>query len=166
MVFGERDIHDWLPCVHAPTGVLLERPGTWQVVVDEEEGDVVIAAPLGDDPDRFVPHITVSRLYGSGGPVDLDEFADDRMAGMVEGLGEFQLIDTEDTTVAGYPARRVLAACRDGHLALTVEEWWAAAGESVLTLSAVAATLEYDGVADVFARIVETVWDTETSGRG
>ena len=154
---------DWLPCVDAATGVLLERPAWWEVT--EDDGDLVLLAPAGEGAGGLVPRVTVSRMHPAFGVVlpGLDEFADERLRAMGEALADFLLVDAEETTVSSRPARRILAACRDGTQSVTVEEWWTVAADSVITVSAVAPTMEYDEVADVFTRIAGSLQDTETN---
>jgi hypothetical protein len=155
-------VSDWLPCVDSAAGVLLERPAWWEVA--EEDGDLVLVAPAGEGEGGLTPRVTVSRMHPAFGVAlpGLDEFAGDRIRAMGEALADFLLVDEEDTTVSSQPARRILAACRDGALSVTVEEWWTVAADSVITVSAVAPTMEYDEVADLFARIAGSLQDTET----
>ena len=56
---------DWLPCVDAATGVLLERPAWWEVT--EDDGDLVLLAPAGEGAGGLAPRVTVSRMHPAFG---------------------------------------------------------------------------------------------------
>jgi hypothetical protein len=139
-------VTDWLPW-RADDGYTLRRPMTWEV--HEEKGDLVLLGPDTGGPLR--PRLTVNRDRLDDLVPDLEEITAARLQDLPTALAEFQLLDLEDVTLASRPAHRMLAACRDGAISLTLEQWWSIDGASIVTLTAVAPTMEYDELADVFA---------------
>jgi hypothetical protein len=140
-------VTDWLPW-RADDGYTLQRPMTWEV--HEEEGDLVFLGPDTGGPVR--PRLTVNRERLGLVPA-LDDVTAARLRELQAALADFQLLDLEDLTLASRPAHRMLAACRDGVVSLTLEQWWSVDGPSILTLTAVVPTMEYDDLADVLARM-------------
>ena len=99
------------------------------------------------------PRLTVSRERLDLVPA-LDDVTSARLEELQAAVPDFQLLDLEELTVASRPAHRMLAACRDGAVSLTLEQWWSIDGNSVVTLTAVVPTMEYDDVADVLTQMV------------
>jgi hypothetical protein len=122
---------------------------SWEV--HEEEGDLVLLAPDTGGP--FRARMTVNRERLDDLVPTLDEVTTARLQDLQGTLAEFHLLDLEELTLASRPAHRVLAACRDGAVSVTLEQWWSIDGPSILTLTAVAPTMEYDDLADVLARM-------------
>jgi hypothetical protein len=142
-----RAVTDWLSW-RAEDGYTVQRPVSWEV--HDEEGDLVFLAPDTGVAPR--PRLTVSRERLEVVPA-LDEVTSARLQDMQAALPDFQLLDLEELTLASRPAHRTLAACRDGTVSLTLEQWWSIDGNSVVTLTAVVPTMEYDDLADVLARM-------------
>jgi hypothetical protein len=139
-------VTDWLPW-RADDGYTVRRPMSWEV--HEEKGDLVFLAPDTGGPLR--PRLTVNREHLDDPVPSLDDVTAARLQDMQAALAEFHLLDLEDLTLASRPAHRMLAACRDDAVSLTLEQWWTIDGTSILTLTAVAPTMEYDDLADVLA---------------
>ncbi len=139
---------DWLPW-RADDGYTVRRPMSWEV--HEEEGDLVFLAPDTGGPLRA--RLAVNRERLDHVPA-LDDVTAARLSELSAALAEFQLLDVEELTLGSRPAHRVLAACRDGDTSVTLEQWWSVDGPSIITLSGVVPTMEYDDLADVLAGIV------------
>ncbi len=143
-------VTDWLPW-WADDGYMVQRPVSWEV--HQEDGDLVFLAPDTGGPLR--PRLTVSRERLDPVPA-LEDVTSARLEDLQATVPDFQLLDLEELTLASRPAHRTLAACRDGALSLTLEQWWTIDGNSVVTLTAVVPTMEYDDVADVLAQMAAT----------
>ena len=148
---------DWLPW-RADDGYTVRRPMSWEV--HEEEGDLVFLAPDTGGPLRA--RLTVNRERLDHVPA-LDDVTAARLRELPAALAEFQLLDLEQLTLGSRPAHRVLATCRDADLSVTLEQWWSVDGASVITLTGVVATMEYDDLADVLAGMAASF---ETTGDG
>jgi hypothetical protein len=150
-------VTDWLPW-RAGDGYTVRRPMSWEV--HEEEGDLVFLAPDTGGPLRA--RLTVNRERLDHIPV-LDDVTAVRLRELPAALADYQLLDLEELTLGSRLAHRVLATCSDGATSLTVEQWWSVDGASVITLTGIVPTMEYDDLADVLAGMAASF---EMTGEG
>lgn len=156
MRFYDPGMEDWVPCVSPEGRFLLERPGWWEV--EKEQGALVLLAP--DTGTGFRAQVVLAREPGIL-DVALEQVTGDRLDQLSGALDDFQLIDQAPAVLSSQPAQRVLIACREHSLSVTIEQWWAITPSGVLSVSAVAPTMEYDAFADVFAHVAATLQVTE-----
>jgi hypothetical protein len=154
--FYDPGMEDWVPCVSPEGRFLLERPGWWEV--SKDQGALVLVAP--DTGAGFRAQVVLAREPGVP-EAPLEQVTGDRLDQLSGALDDFQLIDRAPAVLSSKPAQRVLIACREHSLSVTIEQWWAVTPSGVLSVSAVAPTMEYDAFADVFAHVAATLQVTE-----
>lgn len=136
-------------------GFSLEVPPDWQIQRGVAGLLVSLVAPALDDT-SFRPNLNVVRRVRDR-PPDLDALAHDAIKTLSRLLTDLLVIDVEASVVADLPARRVLIAYRQGLFALTSEQWIVAADDHIWTISAGAATEDWDEVADLVTGIVRSL---------
>jgi hypothetical protein len=129
-----------------------------------------IAFPPGSEIDGDVPGTAVV-AYDAGvengfrtnlvvtvddGAEDVETFTDAGLEAMGSALKAFQLLDRESTTLGDAPATRTLAHHDHQGWAVTLEQWRVVDGGRGYTVTASAATLDYDAVADALAEAAES----------
>jgi hypothetical protein len=140
-----------VPYRHPRLGFRLPLPDSWQRIEDLRR-EVVLVAVGPDRPTWFRTNIVVTVEHLPPGR-DANEWYDTNIARLPTVLHDFKLIDTEHTRLGGWPARRMLAHHHAEPGAVTMEQWSAARRDTGYTLTAATATLEYHGLAEMFAAI-------------
>jgi hypothetical protein len=129
-----------------------------------------IAFPPGSEIDEHVPGTAVV-AYDAGvdegfrtnivvtvddGADDVEAFTDAGLDALPSALRAFQLLDRTSTTLGGAAATRTLSHHDAQGWAVTLEQWRVVDGGRGYTLTASAATLDYDAVADALATAAES----------
>lgn len=141
----------WLPHRHPASDVRLERPAWWDLAEDDE--GLVLLAPETDLAGAPRSSLTVV-WEETGAAPEGDDPVTDHVEELSRIVPDFQLLDLEASRVGSRPAYRVLVAGREDDASVTLEQWWLEADGATVTVSGLAPTMEYDEVADVFARVV------------
>lgn len=140
-----------LPYRHPTLGFGLPLPADWKRIEDVEPG-VALIAMAPERPVWFRTNVVVTaERFRSG--VTAGEWYDELLTLLPPALRDFTLIDVEQTRVGGWPACRFLAHHHAEPGAVTMEQWATARNDTGYTLTASAATLEYDGLAELFTAI-------------
>lgn len=143
-----------VPYRHPGAGFTLPLPEQWGRAEDVQGVALVAIEPDRGPWFRANVVVTIEQLDPR---LDLAAWQEHSLALLREALNEFYLIDVEETAVGGRPARRTLAHHRTEHEhtvnAVTMEQWTIREGELGYTLTGSVATLEYDELADTFARL-------------
>lgn len=121
--------------------------------VDEDvPGTAVVAYDAGVE-DGFRTNLVVTVDDGAG---DVEAFTDAGLEALPPALRAFQLLDRASTTLGGAPATRTLVHHDAQGWAVTLEQWRVVDGGRGYTITASAATLDYDAVADALAEAAES----------
>lgn len=143
---------DWPRYQHPDAGFALRVPPSWERAEDVLGCAAVFRMPV-EDPDLFQPNLTVALPLLDETP-SLEEFSAGQLTQASRLLTDVVVLDVDDAVVADFPAARVLFTYRQGIYSLTLEQWWAVAGEGAVVLSATVGTFEYAELADVFTEMV------------
>ncbi len=146
---------EWVVYENADAGFAMDLPASWDVF--EEVGDAlaVFRAPI-EDPDAFLANLNVVIIEDEEMGQDLDRFTEAVVRQHQRTLTDVLMLDIEESTMAGQPARRVLCCYRQGVFSVTLEQWWTLADNGVVVLSGSAGSLDYPVFRDVFDRMVSS----------
>lgn len=140
-------------------GFVLDCPTTWAVLEDVQGAALVLVPTDNLHPGQSFS-ATLSVLVAPGGADDDDA----RTARYLEAFDEVGqvlddavLLDAEDTTVAGYAAKRILATYRAGSRGLTLDQWVVPRRADQLVLTGTSRNAEYPGLAETFESIAASV---------
>jgi hypothetical protein len=138
---------------HPAAGFSLPLPEAWERVDDAPGVALVAVQPDRDGWFRANVVVTIEKLTPEATLAERMTAADEVLEGV---LHRYVQIDAEAVEVDGRPARRVLAhhTTEEGH-AVTMEQWTLVENGCGYTLTASAATLDYDGMADLFTMMAE-----------
>jgi hypothetical protein len=138
-------------------GLALERPPVWKH--QENDAGLIFAGPADEqDPDAFRPtvNVVVADLEGVEA-IDLDALAEAQLDEMSRVLTDVLVIDVAEDEVATLPARKTVLTFRQGIYAITLEQWIAVRGSTIVTVSAASENHEYARQASVAERLVRSL---------
>ncbi len=152
--------HQWTRYIDKRSGLTLPHPSDWKP--QRGMAGLLVAVVGSEGEVGFAPNVNVVRRVNDV-QLGLDELARAAMREVRRILTDATIIDLDSAVVADAPARRLLFTYRQGIYGLTGEQWVWLTHEHIWTVTAGAATEEYDALADVFASIVArlTVGDHE-----
>lgn len=156
---GTRRDLNWTTYADGRVGLRLEHPGEW--TTHRGMTGLVLAVSARQRADGFAPNLNVVRRVNDV-QLSLDELGQAAVREVRRVLTDATIIDLDAAVVAAFPARRLLFAYRQGIYGLTGEQWVWLTREHIWTVTAGAATEDYDAVADVFGAIVASVSLDET----
>lgn len=134
---------------HPVSGFTLPLPADWKQLEDLQDS-VPLAVLEPESPVGFHANIVITVEELASGK-DLDGWQTDTES-LVRQMRNYILLDCEHLEIAGRAAFRRLAHHANDHTGpVTVESWALLDGRLGYTLTASAATLRYDDLADVFA---------------
>lgn len=108
------------------TGLTVTCPDGWRAASDVAVAGVqLVQRDRSSGTAAAVVHITTEPLPAE---VDVTAYADRQLALLRATAEALRLLDEEDGTLAGLPARRVLVAYRQGLAHLVGDQWWAVGG--------------------------------------
>jgi hypothetical protein len=137
--------------IHPTLGFTIPVPAAWELV-DDAPGVALIAV----EPERdgwFRSNVVVTLEHLAPGST-LDAWTASGEGLLEQALHRYLRLDDELMVIDGRQARRTLShhTTPDNH-AVTMEQWSMVEGCSAYTVTASAATLAYDGLADAFEEI-------------
>lgn len=133
---------------HGDLGFSLDLPAGASMAV--ELPPVITLGDLGQWGFRPVVVVSAEELAVEVAVADWVDAALGVQASNLEGAG---LIDRQHAVVAGHPAVRTLVHHRHGDHAVALEQWWMILNGRGWVVAASCAALDYDHVADGFARL-------------
>ena len=149
------------PAAAPSSGTYVDRDGFSFAVPEgwrtERGAAGLLVSVIGpSDQGGFRPNLNVVRKVRDRAP-DLDALAREALKTLSRLLTDLLVVDVDTSVVANLPARRLLVAYRQGLFALTSEQWIFADHDHIWTVSAGAATDQWDRVADDFTQIVRSL---------
>jgi hypothetical protein len=148
---------DWATHRSTAAGFVLEYPAGWSVVEGIVGAAVILMSPE-QGAGRFTANVSVS-AQELPGVTTLADFSAAQLVTMERLLTDVRLVDRSEGTLLGQPAERVLVSYRQGVHALALEQWWgvAARNPGAVVVAGTCAALDYDGYADIFARVARSL---------
>ncbi|MGH3327188.1 MAG: hypothetical protein ACRDPT_05200 [Streptomycetales bacterium] len=139
---------------HHPTGgFTLPVPEGWEVAENVSGCAMVVSEPAYGP--YFTPNVVLTIEPWTDGE-SLDAWVDRSRDALRESLNRLRVIDVEETTVAGLPARRTLSHyLHEQHGGVNLEQWSLARDGYGYVISVSCAALEYDEMHDLSRRTVE-----------
>jgi hypothetical protein len=137
---------------HPAAGFSLPLPAEWERIEDAQPGVPLIAVePEHGGGFRANVVVTIDELPSG---LDLDGWQAGAEEGLPDALQGYLLLDREHLVVGGRDAiRRLAHHAMPDRGSITMEQWTLVSEGRGITLTASAATLEYDGLAATFAGI-------------
>ncbi|MBJ7610075.1 MAG: hypothetical protein JF887_11695 [Candidatus Dormibacteraeota bacterium] len=140
---------------HPTGGFAMPLPADWERAEDVQAGLALIAV----EPERagggFRANLVVTIEPLAAG-TDLDGWQASADQELIAALSGYLLLDRERLDRDGRGViRRLAHHVREDTGSITMEQWTTVDGEQGFTLTASAATLEYDGLAEAFAGIAD-----------
>ena len=151
---GTRGELEWITYADPRVGLRLEHPAEWRA--DRGVTGLVLAVSAAPRADGFAPNLNVVRRVNDV-KLSLDDLAQAAVREVRRVLTDAAIIDLDAAVVAESPARRLLFTYRQGIYGLTGEQWVWLTLDHIWTVTAGAATEDYDGVADVFNGLVSSL---------
>ena len=144
----------WSSYTDASAGIALEHPVQWKAVPGMTGLLVAVVGPQGAG--GFAPNLNVVRRVNDV-QLSLDDLALNAFREVKRVLTDAVIIDLDHAVVSREPARRFLFAYRQGIYGLTGEQWVWLTRQHIWTVTAGAATEDYDSVADELTRVVRSL---------
>jgi hypothetical protein len=135
---------------HPEAGFSLPLPHAWEKVEDAEGVALIAIEP--ERPPWFRANLVVT-IESLGPGLDLSSWTETGHDLLMQTLQRPLLLDREQTDIGGRPARRALVHHTTESGAVTIEQWALTEATLGYTVTASAATLEYDDLADLFATV-------------
>lgn len=136
---------------HREAGFSLPLPADWDQLEDAEPGVALIAVEPEHRGFRANVVVTIEDLPAGFDVEAWQAGAEEQLPSALQG---YLLLDRESVEVAGRRAvRRLAHHALPGRGSITMEQWAVVRDGQGLTLTASAGTLEYDGLAPLFAGI-------------
>jgi hypothetical protein len=136
---------------HPEAGFSLPLPQAWEKMEDAEGVALIAIEP--ERPPWFRANLVVT-IESLGVDLDLSSWTEAGHDLLMQTLQHPLLLDLEQTDIGGRPARRALVHHTTESGAVTIEQWALTEATLGYTVTASAATLEYDDLADLFATVV------------
>ncbi|MGH3344572.1 MAG: hypothetical protein ACRDPK_17230 [Carbonactinosporaceae bacterium] len=138
---------------HTTGGFTLPAPEEWEVA-ENVSGCALVVSERAYGP-FFTSNIVVT-IEEMTGDESLDAWVDRSRDALRESLNRLRVIDVEEATVAGLPARRTLSHyLHQHHGGVNLEQWSLARGGYGYVISASCGALDYDEMHDVGRRVVD-----------
>jgi hypothetical protein len=139
----------WIAHRDGDAGFAVDHPSGWEAIDGVAGSDVLVLASESGTR-GFRANLAVATQMRPDS-LDLKRFGDAQLATLAQLLTDGRLVDRAPASLLGQPGERVLITYRQGIHSLTLEQWWAVAGEGAVVVSATCAALDYDLYADTFA---------------